>query len=69
MLYQKIKALAKEKKIPICKIEEQLEIAQGSICKWGTISPSYDKVVGVAKILGVSVEELLKQKGTEWEKK
>lgn len=61
MLYQKIKEIAKEKKIPIYKIEEQLEIAQGSICKWGSISPSYDKVVGVAKILGISVEELTKE--------
>lgn len=58
MLYQKIKAIAKNKKIPIYKIEEELKIAKGSICKWGDVSPSYDKVVGVAKILNISVEEL-----------
>lgn len=59
MLYEKIKAIAKEKKIPIYKIEEELGFAQGSICKWNEIKPSYDKVVNVAAILDVSVEELV----------
>lgn len=59
MLYEIIKAIAKEKKIPIYKIEEELGIAQGSLCKWNEIKPSYDKVVNVAAILDVSVEELV----------
>lgn len=59
MLYDRLRELSKEKKIPVCKIEENLEIAQGSISKWNEIKPSYDKVVGAAKILGVSVEELV----------
>lgn len=59
MLYERIKEISKSKKIPVCKIEESLEISQGSICKWNEIKPSYDKVVGAAKILGVSVEDLV----------
>lgn len=59
MLYETIKAIAKENKIPIYKIEEELGFAQGSICKWNEIKPSYDKVLRVAQILGVSVEELV----------
>ena len=55
MLYEKIKAIAREKKIPIYKIEEELGISQGSICKWNEIKPSYDKVLRVAQILDVSV--------------
>lgn len=60
MLYQKIKALAKERKIPIYKIEEEIGIASGSLCKWDEIDPAYGKVVKVAKVLGVTVDELSK---------
>lgn len=59
MLYKTIKHLAKSKKIPIYKIERELDISQGSICKWDKVKPSYDKICGVASILGVSVEEIV----------
>lgn len=44
MLYNKIKAIAKEKGISIRKIEEDCGFSQGSMCKWNDISPSWDKV-------------------------
>lgn len=59
MLYETIKRLAKSKKIPIYKIEKKLGISQGSICKWDKVKPSYDKICGVARILGVSVEDIV----------
>lgn len=63
MLYEKIKALAKENKISISELEKRMGIAQGSICKWGSgddgIKPSYDKMISCAKILGTTVEELV----------
>lgn len=62
MLYENIKAVAKEKKIQICEIEKTLGIAPKSLCKWNDNKPAYDKVVNVAKLLNVSVEELV---GTE----
>lgn len=37
-------------------------ISQGSICKWGEISPSFDKVVRVSEILGIDVAELIDRK-------
>lgn len=58
MLYEKIKSYSKAKKIPISKIEEMIGVVPGSICKWAKCNPSYDKVVRVAKIFGVTVEEL-----------
>ena len=58
MLLEKIKKIAKSKKILIYKIEEECGLSQGSISHWNEINPSYDKVVSVAKYLGVSVEEL-----------
>lgn len=64
-MYKKIKKIAKSKKISINQIELTLGIAQGSLCKWNEVKPSYDKVLGVAKILGVSVEELVSTESKE----
>ena len=65
MLYETIKRLAKSKKIPIYKIEIALNISQGSICKWDKVKPSYDKICGVARILGVSVEDIVDKEKIE----
>jgi galactitol-specific phosphotransferase system IIB component len=61
MLYDKIKQVAKEKGIPICKLESECEMSQGSICKWNNIVPSSEKVAKVANRLGVSTDCLLKE--------
>lgn len=60
MLYEKIKAIADEKKISILQIERECGITPSSIYHWNEVKPSYDKVVAVAKYLGTTVEELLK---------
>jgi hypothetical protein len=59
MLYTKLKKLSKENKIPVYVIEEKLNLARGSICKWDNVNPSFDKVVGVSRILEVPIEELI----------
>lgn len=58
-LRERIKAVAKAKKIPLYIVEKQAGIANGSISKWTDTSPSVDKVVRVAKALGVPVETLI----------
>lgn len=58
MLYEKIKKYSKEKKIPISEIEKKIGVAPRSLCKWSKSNPTYDKVVRVANILGVTVDEL-----------
>lgn len=62
MLYNKIKKIAKDKKIAIRKIEEDCGFAKGSICKWNKVSPAFDKVVCVAKCLGIPISELAEVK-------
>ncbi len=62
MLYANIKQISKQKGIPIYKIEQELDIARGSICKWDSVSPAVEKVAGVAKVLGTTVEDLLEEK-------
>ena len=58
MLHTKIKEIAKSKRVPIYKIEKACGLPQGSISHWNENKPAYDKVVSVAKYLGVSVEKL-----------
>lgn len=58
MLYDKIKTIADEKGVSILQIERDCGITPSSIYHWNKIKPGYDKVVAVAKYLGVSVEEL-----------
>lgn len=61
MLYKRIKALCGEKKIPISKMERDLEFPRGYIFQWGKIEPGVQKVKKVADYLGVSIEELIKE--------
>ena len=58
MLHTKIKAIAKEKKIPVSKIEKECGLMQGSIGHWNEVKPAYDKVLAVAKYLDITVEDL-----------
>ena len=56
MLYEKTKAVAKEKGVSIAELEKKCKLSQGSICKWNKAKPAFDKVVAVADYLGVKVE-------------
>lgn len=62
MIYQNIKKIAGEKRISIRKIEQEAEITPSSIYHWNEVKPSVDKVAKVAKVLEVSIEELLEEK-------
>lgn len=58
-MYEKIKEICEKRKIPISRMEKDLKFASGSICKWGTVSPSVDKVKKVADYLKVNINKLL----------
>ena len=59
MLYDKIRSIAHEKGIPIYKIEDECDLARGSVGKWNTVCPSGEKVKRVADYLGVTADVLL----------
>ena len=61
MIYQNIKSIASSQGISIRKIEQETGIVLGSIYHWDEVKPSVDKVAKVAKYLGVTVEELVKE--------
>lgn len=58
-LYEKIKELAKQKKVSIRQVEEKLGIANGTIRRWGKTNPSVKTVKSVADYFNVSVDYLL----------
>ena len=59
MLYDNVKKICEEKGISVGKIEKDLQLSNGSICKWNENEPEIRKVQKVADYLGVSIEELL----------
>lgn len=59
MLYEKVKRLAKEKKVPINKIESAAGMSSNSLHKWKYSTPSVVKVAAVANVLGVTIDELI----------
>ena len=60
-VYENIKALADKKEIPIYKLEQQAGIGNGVIAAWKTSVPMLDKLLAVAKVLGVTVNELIEE--------
>ena len=58
-MLHKIKELCKEKGISLADLERQVGLSPKTIFSWGKSIPSVDKVYKVAKVLGVTVEELI----------
>lgn len=57
--YDKIKARAKEMKIPIIDIERKAELGIGSVGKWNEVSPTAKSLKAVADVLECTVDELI----------
>ena len=54
-----ISDLCKQKNISIRRLEKEIGIAHGSICRWDTNRPKIDSVYAVAQYFGVTMEYLL----------
>ena len=59
MILHNIKRLCKEQGITVAELERKAQLTESTICKWSTNMPAADKVARVAKVLGVTIEELL----------
>lgn len=57
-MYNRIKQLCQEQNLSIRKLEEKAGLSNGSIKNWKTCSPSVDKALAVADVLGTTVEYL-----------
>ncbi len=59
MLYDNVKAICKEKKITVSRLETELGFPRSSIRKWNTNEPSVGKVKKVADFFGKPIEYFL----------
>lgn len=57
--YEKIRELAKERKISVRELEKRLGYSNGYFSKWKTVSPNSDGLAKVADYFNVSVDYLL----------
>lgn len=66
-MYEKIRALAKEKGISIPNLEKAVGLGNGTIDGWNKSSPTAENLRKVANFLGVTMEHLMN--GVVYEKK
>lgn len=63
MMLTKILEKCKERGITLAELERQAGLANRTIYKWNDNVPSVEKVLAVANVLGVTVDELVKKEG------
>lgn len=59
MLYNKIKKIARDRKVSIYRIERDTDMSNGTISKWNESHPEARNLKKVADYLEVSMDELL----------
>lgn len=59
-MYENIAAVAFSKGMSVREVERRCGFAYGTIQRWKRISPSIDNVAKVAKVLNVTIDELVK---------
>lgn len=66
-LNEKIAALRNERKLSQTELAEKLDVSRQSISKWetGASVPELDKLVALSRLFGVTLDELVKDKGVE----
>ena len=61
MIVKNIKKLCSTNGTNFSALEKTLNFGNSTIAKWGTHSPSVDKLKKVADYFGVTIDELLKE--------
>ena len=59
MIYKNVKSIADKKGMSICEIEKKAKLANGTVRGWKKSSPTVKSLTVVAKVLEVSINELL----------
>lgn len=62
LIYNKIKEICKQKGISVTCLEKKAGLSNGAISKWNSSSPTADNLQAVAKILNVTLDEIIEQK-------
>ena len=57
-LSKRVRTAAADRRITIAELERKAGVANGTIAKWDTSAPSYEKVARVADVLELSMDFL-----------
>ena len=63
MLFDRIKNICSERGMSISYLERTAGLGNGTIDGWNDSSPRLDNIIAVSKVLGVSIDELIKDEG------
>lgn len=63
MLFEKVNALCKNRKITIAKLERECDMGNGTVRGWKTSCPSAENLKKVADYFNVTVDELITTDG------
>lgn len=58
MIYENVVVLCRIHNISISKLEKEVGLGNGTIGKWGKVSPTVESVEKVANYFGVSIDAL-----------
>ena len=61
MVYTRIKQICERKGVSVAFVEREAGLTNGSISKWNDSKPIAENLHAVAKVLGVTVEDLLEE--------
>ena len=61
MLATKIRDLCRERGISVADLEKKADLGKNTIYCWNDSEPGVDKVKRVAAVLGITMDELLKE--------
>ena len=61
MIYDKVKKLADDRGISIYALEKEAGLQNGAIGKWRISSPTLKSLQSVAGVLGITIDDLLKE--------
>lgn len=61
MIYEKIKALARNRNVSINQVEKDLSFSSSTISKWNVSNPTSEKLKKVADYFDVTMEYLLEE--------
>ena len=61
MYYEVVSRLIYERGMTIAEVERKAELGNGLISKWKTLKPKIGNLEKVAKVLGVSVVDIVKE--------
>lgn len=72
MLFEKVNALCKNRKITIAKLERECDMGNGTVRGWKASSPSVENLKKVADYFNITVDELITTDGRkrreEWDR-